>query len=249
VRHVEEVMGTVFTLDGVFDDCGPDESSSIVANACALLHEIDALFSTWDESTPLSQFRRGQLGADALPATVTEVLALCRSARTVSGGWFDPWMAPGGVDPTGYVKGWAGQRLLCALREASATAALVNAAGDIAAFGRPTIGQPWRVGITNPFSRHQVLGVVTLRDGAIAVSGTYERGSHIYGANGEPTQSPVVSAAVTGPDLGMADALATGLVAGGEAAIGPIEASPDHEALIVLDDGRQLRTPGFAITP
>ena len=37
----------------------------------------------------------------------------------MSGGWFDPWAMPGGVDPTGLVKGWAVDRgwLSCARRE------------------------------------------------------------------------------------------------------------------------------------
>ena len=33
-------------------------------------------------------------------------------APSASGGWFDPWAIPGGVDPTGLVKGWAVEQAL-----------------------------------------------------------------------------------------------------------------------------------------
>jgi thiamine biosynthesis lipoprotein len=247
VRHVEEVMGTAFTVDGVFADRDRAESLSVVVEACTVLHRIDAMFSTWDESSPVSRLRRGELAVEALPAEVAEVLDACEQARTMSGGWFDPWAAPGGVDPTGYVKGWAGQRLLELLRSAGAVAALVNAAGDVTAFGEPRPGRSWRLGLTDPFSTHEILGTVALDDAAMAVSGTYERGAHIYSPRGGNTQSHVVSAAVVGPVLGLADALATGLVAGGASALDSMAALKHHHALLVFADGHQLQTDRFPL--
>ena len=164
-----------------------------------------------------------------------------------SGGWFDPWAAPGGVDPTGYVKGWAGQRLLDTLRSVGAVSAFVNAAGDVTGFGGPRPGRPWQLGLTDPFSTHEILGTVHLKDAALAVSGTYERGAHIYSPRGGATQSRVVSAAVLGPELGFADALATGLVAGGEDALERVAATTEHQAMLVFADGRQLQTEGFPL--
>lgn len=247
MRHVEEVMGTVFTVDGVFPGGDRAGSLAVVAEACQVLHETDALFSTWQECSPVSRFRRGELAAEALPVEVTEVLHACEAARTISGGWFDPWAAPGGVDPTGYVKGWAGQRVLRALTARGALAALVNAAGDVAGFGRPDPGRPWRLGVTDPFSTHEILGTVLLDDAALAVSGTYERGAHIYSPRGAGKQSHVVSAAVVGPDLGLADALATGLVAGGAAALDCLTEIADYQAMVVFADGHRLQTRQFPL--
>lgn len=69
-----------------------------------------------------------------------EVLDLCENARRASGGWFDPWAMPAGVDPTGLVKGWAVEQALAVLHEAGMEAAMVNGGGDIAVFGAPARG-------------------------------------------------------------------------------------------------------------
>src|ERR1039457_6085063 len=94
-----------------------------------------------------------------MPSAVAEVLDLCENARRVSGGWFDPWAMPAGVDPTGLVKGWAVERALAVLQEAGMEAAMVNGGGDIAVFGAPARGQAWRVGIRHPW-RAGALGAI-----------------------------------------------------------------------------------------
>jgi len=246
-RHVEEVMGTAFTVDAVFSDRSEEDGLHDVVTACQMLHEVDRVFSTWRSDTPVSRLRRGELTEEDLPPEVVSVLASCTHAHELSGGWFDPWAAPGGVDPTGYVKGWAGQLVLDALRSEGAAAALVNAAGDVAGFGGPEPGRPWLLGLTDPFAPTELLGAVPVADNALAVSGTYERGEHIYGQGGAPADAGVVSAAVLGPDLGLADALATALVAGGQEALDHLVEDPDHQALVIFRDGRWARTDAFPL--
>lgn len=242
-------MGTVFSVDSVFAEVTPERARSIVADACRTLHEIDDTFSTWRASSPISRLRRGELAIDDAPVEIAQVLAACTIARDASGGWFDPWAAPGGVDPTGYVKGWSGQRLLDALRERGAEGSMVNAAGDVAAFGYPDVSRQWRIGLLDPLTKDRLLGVVSLEDRTMAVSGTYERGNHIYDPRGGPATSGVVSAAVVGPDLGLSDALATALVAGGSEALEVIKKLPDHEGLLVFTDGGRCQTTGFPLEP
>ena len=101
-----------------------------------------------------------------------------RHRSELSGGWFDPWAMPGGIDPTGYVKGWAAQRALDALVSDGVSGAMVNAAGDIASFGGPDPATAFRIGIVDPFAPRQLACVVELI-GAIATSGGYERGDHL----------------------------------------------------------------------
>jgi thiamine biosynthesis lipoprotein len=242
-RELVHVMGTVITID-VFG-LGVTETPDFTA-ARNVLERADEVFSTWRPDSPVSLLRRGEITAADAPPEVSEVLAACAAARELSGGWFDPWAMPGGFDPTGYVKGWAAQRALDELASLPLSGALVNAAGDIAGFGIQPSGAPFRIGIADPDEPRQLAEVVELT-ACIATSGTYERGSHLLDPrSGEPA-ARVASASVTGPDLGLADALATALAVAGEEGLSFIEALAGYEAFIIGHDGRRQRTSHFPI--
>ncbi|MEA2459536.1 MAG: FAD:protein transferase [Thermoleophilaceae bacterium] len=214
-----------------------------VADACAILHRADAVFSTWQPDSPMSRLRRGELSVGEAPGEIAEVLLLSAEAKRMSGGWFDPWRMPGGVDPTGLVKGWAAQRAADALRDAGAEAAMVNAAGDIVTFGEPEPGRAWRLGIRDPREPDRIGWVVAVRDGAIATSAAYERGDHVLDPHTGAPARAALSATVTGPDLTLADALATGLFAAGAAGLALIDALPGYAALLV-EPGGETRLAG-----
>jgi thiamine biosynthesis lipoprotein len=238
-------MGTVVTIDVYTSDGRPgDQVPGQLAAARALLHRADAVFSTWNSCSAISRLRRGEITCSQAPAEVGEVLELCAIARELSGGWFDPWAMPGGVDPTGYVKGWAAQRALGVFRTGGISGAIVNAAGDIASFGCLASGGPFRVGIANPFSPMQLAAVVYLT-GAIATSGTYERGSHLIDPRTGRPEARVASASVTGPDLGLADALATAVAIAGIPGLSMIEALDSYEGLVIEGDGTLRATERF----
>ena len=222
------------------------ETGQAAARALAVLHHVDRVFSTWDPDSPVSRLRRGEIELDAAPPEVAWVLELCRRARAASGGWFDPWRLPGGVDPTGLVKGWAAELALAELRRGGG-GAMVDAGGDIAVFGEPEPGQPWRIGIRHPLAADRLLTVVTLggHDRAVATSGNYERGPHVLDPSaGEPAQT-LLAATVVGPDLAFVDALATGLLASGGKALARIAGLRGYSALIVDHDGTVHTTLGF----
>lgn len=245
IHHREHVMGTVVTIDIYPKDGIPDPEVSLpLARARAILHRADAVFSTWKVDSTISRLRRGEITCEQSPAEVAEVLELCVTAREMSGGWFDPWAMPGGVDPTGYVKGWAAQRALEALVSSEFSGAIVNAAGDIASSGCLGLAEPFRIGIVDPFSPGHLACVVELA-GAIATSGTYERGDHLIDPrSGRPT-ARVASATVSGPDLGLADALATALAVAGEAGLALIDALEGYEALVFAFDSTSQWTEHF----
>jgi thiamine biosynthesis lipoprotein len=154
---------------------------------------------------------------------------------------------PGGVDPTGLVKGWAAQRAADTLREAGAEAAMVNAAGDIVTFGEPERGRPWRVGIRDPLEPDRIAWVVAARDGAVATSAAYERGAHVVDPHTGAPARAALSATVTGPDLALADALATGLFAAGVAGLPLIDVLPGYSALLVEPGGETRMTGEFPL--
>ncbi len=238
MRHAEEVMGTVVSFDLRAGKLDAPALRAALDSACACLHEADARFSTWKPDSEVSRLRRGELDRTMFSPDLADVLRLCAEARELSGGWFDPWALPGGVDPTGFVKGWAAERALERLREAGLPAAMINAGGDVAAFGEPEAGRRWRIGIRDPRSAIGLLTVVELH-GALATSGSYERGPHVIDPHtGEPARA-LISASVAGPSLAFADALATGLLASGESALDVASSGGGYEAvLVVRDHGR-----------
>ena len=238
-------MGTVVTIDVYTTDstAGTDLAPQLTT-ARAVLQRADAVFSTWQPHSPISRLRRGEITSAQAPAEVSEVVEQCAIARELSGGWFDPWAMPGGLDPTGYVKGWAAQKALGVFRASGICGALVNAAGDIASHGGPGPGQPFRIGIADPFSPRRLAEVVYLT-GAIATSGTYERGHHLIDPHTGRPSARAASASVTGPDLGLADALATAVAVAGAPGLDLIEALDGYEALIIALDGSRRWTTHF----
>ncbi|MGD0945193.1 MAG: FAD:protein FMN transferase [Acidimicrobiales bacterium] len=249
IHHREQVMGTVVTFDIYCDDHVAQHKAHVhIARARAILHHADALFSTWKEHSPINRLRRGDITLDEAPGEVKAVLGTCAEARAKSGGWFDPWAMPGGVDPTGYVKGWAAQRARDALARAGIRGAIVNAAGDIATYRCPEASNLFRIGIVDPQAPHRLACVVEL-DGAIATSAAYERGEHLIDPHSGQPCSRVASASVTGPDLGLADALATALAVAGEEGLAMIETHKDYHGLVIGWDGSWSSTANFPFAP
>jgi thiamine biosynthesis lipoprotein len=246
-HHEEEVMGTVVTFD-LFDDRAPNDHviARAFTNAAALLHEIDRIFSTWMPESPMSRLRRGEIDLRETPEPLQYVLDQCQKAKDISGGWFDPWSLPGGVDPTGYVKGWAAQEALQQLLAVGTAGTIVNAAGDIALDGSPDGRGLFRIGIVNPFNVSSIAGVAEVAT-PIATSGAYERGNHLVNPFSGEAKTALASATVCGPDLGLCDALATALVVGGQEVRRRIEALDGYEALLIGYDRSIECTSGFAL--
>jgi FAD:protein FMN transferase len=246
LHHDEPVMGTVVTFDLYDSDVASKDLQVFLDEAIEVLHDADDVFSTYKTDSPISRLRRGEITLGECPSKVLEVLELCRDARRISDGWFDPWSLPGGVDPTGYVKGWAAQCSLEALRRSGIRGALVNAAGDTASFGCPQQGAAFRIGIVDPAATQRLACIVN-SPGAVATSGVYERSGHLMDPHTGRPASRAASATVTGTDLGLADALATALAVAGEQALPLIEALDDYEALIIGYDGTAAMTSDFPV--
>jgi FAD:protein FMN transferase len=254
VHHLEDVMGTIVVIDvyAAADSAAADggagrpgqEISAQLGEALAVLHRADEIFSTWKSHSPVSRLRRGEITSAQAPPEVTEILDRCAVARELSGGWFDPWAVPGGFDPSGYVKGWAAQNALAAFRADGTCGVLVNAAGDIASRGGLGDGTPFKIGIADPLAPRRLAEIVELT-GGIATSGTYERGQHLIDPRSGMAAARAASATVTGPDLGLADALATALAVAGEQGIALFDRLDGYEALVINPDGSKRRTQRF----
>lgn len=216
--------------------------------AQASLRRVDDVFSTWKPDSPMSLLRRGEIELADAPPEVSDVLELCRRARDASDGWFDPWRMPGGVDPTGLVKGWAAERALDEFKSAGLPAAMVNAGGDIAVYGQPEDGQAWRIGVRHPLAADELIMIAEFEgQGAVATSGTYERGGHLLDpASGAPADD-LLSATVVGHDLAFTDALATAVFVSGGALLERVGELRGYHAIVVTRDGTLRASPGFPV--
>ena len=241
-------MGTVVTFDlFVALDTDRSEIYPMLSRARASLHRADAIFSTWKPNSPMSLLRRDETTLDEVPSEIKDVLLRCQSAKKLTNGLFDPWALPGGVDPTGYVKGWAAQRALELLRPLPLIGAIVNAAGDIACFGAPEPDGHFRFGIVDPDARGRLSAIAEI-DAALATSGTQERGEHLFDPRTRSFRARAASASVAGADLGLADALATALCVEGEEGLALFEDLADYEAYLITKEGEHRFTSHFPFT-
>ena len=112
----------------------------------------------------------------------------------------------------------------------------VNAGGDICLSGAPHGCDCWRVGIQHPVERLAVAAVLGLRAGAVATSGTYERGKHILDPHTGLAPEGVLSVTIVGHDLAVADAYATAAFAMGRAGAEWAATLPGYGAIVIFDD-------------
>jgi len=160
------------------------------------------------------------------------------------------WLELGGV-----AKGYAVDEAVRVLKKSGVRAGIVNAGGDLRAFGKKPGGKPWRIGVQDPDDPQGMVGVLTVEDAAVATSGDYERYFEVDGvryhhildpATGRPSRSGVRGVTVVAPDCVLADALATAVFVlqqdQGRELLGR---QNDVEGAWVLEDGRILTTPGI----
>ena len=224
VRRQFPVWGTVIDIDIASVIVSEDELHAVVGKVIEFCHEVDNDFSTYIDSSWVTRLRRGEVAIDDCPENVRDVWDLCGQAKYLSDGAFDPWAVDGGFDPSGLVKGWAADICADMLVAAGAQHVQVNAAGDLALRGgwfdsADSKVKPWKIGVVNPDNRQEVLKIFEITDGAIATSGTYERGAHISDPYTGMIAIGAKSATIVGEKGWLCDALATAvMVAGTDAA-------------------------------
>jgi FAD:protein FMN transferase len=238
VRHVEHVMGTVVSIE-LADDQPPEQLRDMIAEVCDWLHEVDARFSTYKPESEVCRLQRGEVTLAECSADLRHVLDVCADLWRETDGYFDAY-AGGSLDPSGYVKGWSVEVASARLAAAGSTRHYINAGGDIRMRGGNPDGGPWRVGIRHPWEADKVSWVLAVDEGAVATSGTYERGHHIVNPRTGKAAEGLRSVTVVGPDLSIADAYATAALAMGEAGISWLarRAADGYQSALVTDDGR-----------
>ena len=246
-RATHPCMGTVASLH-VHDATDSTTLDAAVAAVFAELDRLEAIFSTFRPDSEISRVNRGELHLLDCSPEVVDVLDACTWLEHATGGAFSchPPDRPGVIDPAGFVKGWAAERAARLLSDAGLDDWYLAVGGDIQAHGRPRGGGQWVFAIADPLHPGDIVGSLAVDDGAVATSGTSERGRHLWDGRDGSRAEGLASLTVTGPHLAWADALATAGFAMGGDGIEWVSRFDGYHALAVTLEGVLVADPVLA---
>lgn len=147
-------------------------------------------------------------------------------------------------------KGYAADRARQLLEKAGCKAGIINASGDLTAWGRQPSGDDWKVAITNPLNKAKAFAWLPVEGRAVVTSGSYEkfvrfngtRYAHIIDPRTGYPSTGIVSVTILAPSAELADALATSVfVMGVATGLDFINQLPGVDCIIV-DEGNHLHT-------
>lgn len=151
----------------------------------------------------------------------------------------------------GIGKGYAADKAKALLKEMGVTSGIINASGDMNAWGHKADGTDWMVGITNPLNTQKVFSWLPIINQSVVTSGDYEkyvefngkRYAHIINPKtGYPTTG-IKSVTIFASKAELADALATSVfVMGLEIGLDFINQLKGVEAIIVDDFNKFHKT-------
>jgi thiamine biosynthesis lipoprotein len=146
-------------------------------------------------------------------------------------------------------KGYAAQKAKELLIENGVEDGVINASGDLVAWGFNADGKSWRVGIADPANNKSILAWIPVNDLAVVTSGNYEKFIEINGVRyshiidprtGWPSRG-LKSVTIICPNPELADALATALfVMGGETGLDLIDQLNGIECILVDEENKLI---------
>lgn len=255
IRRLRPLLGTFVEVAAAGTDA-PDMEAAVEA-AFAAIGTVHRLMSFHDETSDVSRINRGAFEtATGVHPWTFQVPETALDLHRRSNGLFDIRVAPAlqnldllpyhrevhdratRMDLGGIAKGFAVDRAIDVLRDFGMSSGLVNAGGDLAAFGPRGL----MVAVRDPACPSRALCQVELRDGALASSGAgfdpsldATRPMVIDPASGEPVRA-VIGASVRAPSCLLADALTKIVMTGAEASA-PLLRQFGASALFVAADG------------
>ncbi len=240
MKQLKLLMGMPITVEVV--DASVTEAD--LAKVFASFRAVDDTFSTYKAHSEIAKINRGELCEEEYSDAMQTIFALSEQTRQATQGYFDI-QHHGSIDPSGIVKGWAILQAAQMLKEAGLNNFYIDAGGDIQVAGKKG-GNPWRIGIRNPFNRTEHVKVLAVTDKGIATSGTAIRGQHIYDPHHPDTPlQDIISLTVIGPNVYEADRFATAAFAMGKRGIFFIEQLPGFEGYMIDVSARATFTSGF----
>ncbi len=150
----------------------------------------------------------------------------------------------------GIGKGYAAEMAKRKLIEMGVESGIINASGDLTAWGLQPTGKPWTIGVANPDQPTAVFSYLEISNKAVATSGNYEKYILIDGKKYSHTIDPKTGLPITGiksvtviaDNAEFADAMATPIaVMGINAGLYLINQIPNLHC-IIIDDQNKIYT-------
>lgn len=139
-------------------------------------------------------------------------------------------------------KGYAADKAKALLQSKGAVSGIINASGDLNAWGKQPNNKDWMVAIVNPLNKTKVFSWLPIYNSAVVTSGNYEKYikfndelySHIIDPRSGYPSKGILSVSVFTTSAELADALATSVfVMGVEVGLDFINQLKDIECIIV----------------
>jgi thiamine biosynthesis lipoprotein len=161
------------------------------------------------------------------------------------------------INVGGLAKGYAVDRAISILRS-KVSSGIVNAGGDLYAFGQKSKQNSWTIGLQHPRKPQDLLAAFAVKNQAVATSGDYQRYfmkdgvryHHIFDPQtGRPARLMISTTIIT-TEVMDADALATAVfVMGPDKGIEWVDSMANIEAMLVLEDGSIRYSKSFRKQP
>jgi thiamine biosynthesis lipoprotein len=150
----------------------------------------------------------------------------------------------------GIGKGYAAEMAKQVLLKNNVQSGIINASGDLSAWGLQPNGKKWTIGVADPDSPNAAFSYMEISNKAVATSGNYEKFVTINGKKYSHTIDPKTGLPITGiksvtiiaSNAEFADAMATPIaVMGIKAGLFLIDQIPDLYC-IIIDDNNKIYT-------
>ncbi|WP_291099641.1 MULTISPECIES: FAD:protein FMN transferase [unclassified Empedobacter] len=151
-------------------------------------------------------------------------------------------------------KGYAAQKARTFMQDLGIQAGIIDASGDMTTWGNQPNGELWKIGVTNPFNRHKMLDILSMKNASVTTSGDYEkfilidevRYSHIINPKTGYPSTGLTGVTVIGTDAEMCNGFSTSImVLGKEKGLNFINQQKDYAALLITDKGKIIRSKNY----
>ncbi|MBU2996909.1 FAD:protein FMN transferase [Cellulophaga baltica] len=154
-------------------------------------------------------------------------------------------------------KGYAADKAKALMKSKNIFAGIINASGDLSAWGKQASGEKWIVGISNPLDKEKVFSWLPIMDSSVATSGNYEKFilckgekySHIIDPRTGYPSKGINSVTIFSKSAELCDALATAVfIMGKDTGLSFINQLKGVDVIIVDSNNEIHKSEGIEFT-